>query len=95
MVCWHFKDSSLISSAVFGTAGPLCCFRLTVYCPNGPVCVLTPSLYCYIIAFVMTLICFALMMRLKYHPGQFSVFYLPSIRDGAGQVKLGKHFNLG
>lgn len=38
--------------------------------------------------FCYDIICFALMMRLKYHPVQFSVFYLFSIRDGAGQVKL-------
>lgn len=44
--------------------------------------------------FCSDIICFALMMRLKYHPGQFSVFYLPSIKDGAGQLKLGQHFNL-
>lgn len=34
------------------------------------------------------------MMRLNYLPGQFSVFYLPSASNGAGQLKLGQHFVL-
>lgn len=73
-----FQGQVLDSSAVFGTAGPLS----HLYAGALGLLLYYRSFY--------DIICFALMMRLKYLPGQFSVFYLPSISNGAEQLKLGQ-----